>query len=79
MIVVTRLNGHTFAINPDLVARIEANPDTTISLVDGTSYLVTETVDEVIERIADSRARVVASAHDLISGRLAGADEERGA
>lgn len=64
MIVVTRLNDRQFAINPDLIERIHANPDTTLVMVDGAKYIVTESMDEVIERIAGYRARVIALAYD---------------
>lgn len=62
MIVVTRLNRTRFAVNPDLVERIQAAPDTTITLVDGATFVVTETIDEVIEQITRFRARVLATA-----------------
>ncbi|MCY7325077.1 MAG: flagellar FlbD family protein [Microbacteriaceae bacterium] len=65
MIVVTRLNDTQFALNPDLIERINANPDTTIVLVDGARYIVTESLSEVIEMIALYRARVVAIARDM--------------
>jgi flagellar protein FlbD len=63
MIVVTRLNDSRFAINPDLIERIHSNPDTTLVMVDGAKYIVTETMDEVIEAIAQYRARVIAIAY----------------
>jgi flagellar protein FlbD len=59
MIVLTRLNGTRFALNPDLVERADAYPDTTLLMVDGTTYVVTESVDELVERIVDFRARVL--------------------
>ncbi len=55
MITVTRLNGPAFALNPDLIERIEATPDTVIHLVGGTNYVVVESVDEIIHAYA-SRA-----------------------
>ena len=63
MIVVTRLNDSQFAINPDLIERINSNPDTTLVMVDGAKYIVTETMAEVIDRIACYRARVISLAH----------------
>lgn len=63
MIVVTRLNGSRFAVNPDLIERIHASPDTTLILVDGSSYIVVESLDEIIELIAGYRAKVIALAH----------------
>ncbi|MFF1632393.1 flagellar FlbD family protein [Leifsonia sp. NPDC058248] len=65
MIVVTRLNDTQFAVNPDLIERIHASPDTTLVMVDGAKFIVTESMGEVIEKIAAYRARVIALAHDL--------------
>ncbi|MCU1575312.1 MAG: hypothetical protein JWP70_16 [Leifsonia sp.] len=65
MIVVTRLNDSQFAVNPDLIERIHANPDTTLVMVDGAKYIVTESMDDVIGLIASYRARVIALARDL--------------
>ena len=42
VIVVTRLNGTQFAINPDLLQRIDTTPDTILTLVDGTKFIVKE-------------------------------------
>jgi flagellar protein FlbD len=71
MINVTRLNGPPFALNPDLIERIEATPDTVITLVDGAVYVVTESVDELIARIRESKAAVVAMSH-LLENRMNG-------
>ncbi|GAB3044128.1 hypothetical protein GCM10027052_27970 [Parafrigoribacterium mesophilum] len=65
MIVVTRLNDSQFAVNPDLIERIHANPDTTLVMVDGAKYIVTETMDEVIEMIANYRAYVITLARGI--------------
>ena len=65
MIVVTRLNNTRFAVNPDLIERIQSSPDTTLTLVGGTSYIVTETMDEVIEMIAAFRAQVISRARAM--------------
>ncbi|WP_432491087.1 flagellar FlbD family protein [Kineococcus auxinigenes] len=65
MILVTRLNGSVFAVNPDLIQRVEATPDTVITLVDGAKFVVTEPLSEVVERVMAFRARVVATAHSL--------------
>lgn len=61
MIVVTRLNGPRFAVNPDLLQRIESTPDTILTLIDGTKYIVAESLDEVTELVVEYRARVVAT------------------
>jgi flagellar protein FlbD len=75
MIVATRPNHSQFAVNPDLIERIHVNPDTTLVLVDGSIFTVTETMAEVIERIAAYRARVIAIAHGIpesVADRAAG-------
>ena len=69
MIVVTRLNDSHFAINPDLIERITTNPDTTLIMVDGAKYIVTESMCEVIDRISRYRATVIALTHELSSNR----------
>ena len=61
MIALTRLNGTRFAVNSDLIERIDASPDTVLTLVDGTKYLVLETIDQVIDAVRSFRASVVAS------------------
>ncbi|WP_423922003.1 flagellar FlbD family protein [Frigoribacterium sp. 2-23] len=64
MIVVTRLNDSRFAVNPDLIERIHEVPDTTLIMVDGAKYIVTEPMADVIDMIARYRARIVALAYD---------------
>ncbi|WP_417235008.1 flagellar FlbD family protein [Arthrobacter sp.] len=67
MIVVTRLNTSRFAINPDLIERIQENPDTVLIMLNGAKYVVVEPMEEVIELIAQFRARVVSTARTLDS------------
>jgi len=62
MILVTRLNGAPFAVNADLIERVEVTPDTVLSLVDGRKYVVTESAQEVIDRIVAFRAAVLVMA-----------------
>lgn len=59
MIMVTRHNGSVFALNPDLIERVEANPDTVISLVGGTKYVVVENLEEIITAVTAHRADVL--------------------
>ena len=72
MITVTRLTGPAFWLNPDLIERIEATPDTVLHLVGGADYVVVESIDEIVARIRESRAQVIALSH-LIDQRSAGA------
>jgi flagellar protein FlbD len=62
MILLTRLNGDEIYLNPDLIERIEALPDTIVSLVDGKKYVASETPQELISRIVAFRAAVLVSA-----------------
>ena len=66
MITLTRLTGQRFALNPDLIERVEATPDTVISLVDGSRHVVTEDIDTVVERVRRFRASVVALSQTLV-------------
>ncbi|GAB3543488.1 hypothetical protein GCM10027403_37750 [Arthrobacter tecti] len=68
MIVVTRLNDSQFAVNPDLIERIHASPDTTLVLVDGAQFVVRESMDQVIGMIASYRAEIIRLARDLPTG-----------
>ena len=68
MIRVTRLNGEQFALNPDLIERVEAHPDTVAFLVDGTKYVVKETVDEVLQEIREYRAGILATSYEMDRG-----------
>ena len=68
MIRVTRLNGERFALNPDLIERVEGHPDTVAFLVDGTKYVVRETVDEVLQEIREYRAGILATSYEMDRG-----------
>ena len=68
MIRVTRLNGERFALNPDLVERVEGHPDTVVFLVDGTRYIVSESVEEVLVEIREYRASILATAYEMDRG-----------
>lgn len=65
MIVVTRLNGPQFAVNPDLLQRVESTPDTILTLIDGTKYIVEESMEEITQLVVEYRARVIATMVDL--------------
>ena len=65
MILVTRLNGAVFALNPDLVERADCTPDTVITLVDGTKYVISESVPEFIDSVRHYRASLIAQASRL--------------
>ena len=62
MILVTRINGAVFALNPDLVERVDCTPDTVVTLVDGTKYVIAESVPEFIDSVRHYRASLIAQA-----------------
>ena len=59
MIELHRLSARRepFWLNPDLIATIEANPDTVIALTTGAKVVVCDDVDDVVERIRSWRVR----------------------
>ena len=65
MVIVTRLHGASVAVNCDLIERVEAAPETVVTLVDGSRYVVRESVSEIVDKIRAFRASVV-----LLAGRL---------
>ena len=68
MIRLTRLNGEHFVLNAELIQRVEGHPDTVITLLDDTKYVVVETVDEVVHEIRDYRASIQSVAFRMDRG-----------
>ncbi|WP_235522198.1 flagellar FlbD family protein [Cellulomonas sp. Root137] len=62
---MTRLAGGQFGVNPDLIQRIDSAPDTILTLIDGTKYIVAESMPEVIDRIQEQRAQILARAQEI--------------
>jgi flagellar protein FlbD len=65
LILLSRLGGPDFALNPDLIERAEATPDTVVTLVSGNKYVIRQSMDELIELICQNRAEVLAAAAAL--------------
>ncbi|MFC7880085.1 flagellar FlbD family protein [Isoptericola sp. NPDC057391] len=65
MIVLTRYSAERIALNADLVTRVENGPDTRVTLIDGSRYIVSEPMDVVIRLIEEYKARVLALARTL--------------
>ena len=49
MITVTRLNGKPVVVNAEIIRTVEANPDTTIKLLNGDTILVQESLEQVVD------------------------------
>lgn len=65
----------TFVINADLIKRLDEAADTHIELIDGSSYVARETIDEIVNLTRIDRAMVRALADRfLMSGELPGLD-----
>jgi len=62
MIMLTRLNGLPFALNPDLIERAEATPDTVLTLCDGTKLVIGGTVEHLVETVRQYRAGIISLA-----------------
>ncbi|MCL1829502.1 MAG: flagellar FlbD family protein [Oscillospiraceae bacterium] len=59
MILVTRINGvDKFYVNEDKIEFLEATPDTVITLDSGKKFVVMETIDEVIGRMVEYKAKL---------------------
>ncbi len=65
MIMLSRLNGLPFALNPDLLERAEATPDTVLTLCDGTKLVISESVEELVARVRAYRASILSLADSV--------------
>lgn len=57
MIVLTRLDGSRLGINADQIERLDESPATVVTLTNGNSYLVTESLDDVVDKVVEYQAR----------------------
>ena len=55
MIEVSRLDGKVYYVNPHQIEYIECNPDTTLVMLSGKRLVVTESYDQVLEKIVAYR------------------------
>jgi flagellar protein FlbD len=60
MISLTRFHsGERIALNPDLIERIEENPDTVVTMTNGNRYVIAESIDEITDKIRVFRASLL--------------------
>lgn len=57
MIKVTRINDAPLVVNADLIEFVEASPETIICLTTGKKIMVKQTIDEIIDRVADFKRK----------------------
>lgn len=55
MIVLNKIRGQEFILNADLIESVEATPDTRIKLYNGESYLVKNSVAEIVKKTVEYR------------------------
>ena len=51
MIFLTKLGGKQILLNEDMIESVSQNPDTIVMLANGHSYIVQETMDEIMDRV----------------------------
>lgn len=59
MINLTHLNGEAVVVNAELIALIEARPDTILTLTSGQRVTVREPLDDIVERVVTYRRKVL--------------------
>ena len=64
MIQLTRLNDSEFYVNPHQVEFIEKTPDTVITMLSGKKLVVTESIENVIDKIINYRRRMYPGVDD---------------
>jgi flagellar protein FlbD len=77
MVALTRLNGHRFFVNCDLIKYSEAAPDTVLALVNGEKLVVTETPEQVMQAILTYRAEVLRRAWPEAASALSASGAQR--
>jgi len=66
MISLTRFHsGERIAINPDLIERIEENPDTVVTMTNGNRHVIGESIDEITDKIRSFRASLLTLAMNM--------------
>ena len=58
MIKVTGMNNKEFIINSDNIEKIEAVPETLITLMNGNKYIVLETNDEIVDMVIRYKKKI---------------------
>jgi flagellar protein FlbD len=57
MITVTKINNTSITINAEMIEFVETTPDTIITMTNGKKIFVTESVDEIVEKVISYRQR----------------------
>jgi flagellar protein FlbD len=55
MIILTKINKAPIALNADLIEFIEETPDTVVTLTNNDKVVVTESLEQIIEKVVQYR------------------------
>ena len=58
MITITRLDKRVIVLNADIIKTLEATPDTIVTLLNGDTIVVRESVEQVVQRIVEYQRQV---------------------
>ena len=69
MIRLTRLNRTEAILNSDLIEHIEMGADTVVTLTNGSSFVVQENPEQILDKIVDFKRRILGQPRsaDLLS------------
>ena len=59
VIELTKLNGHPFFLNAELIETMDATPDTVILMVTGRKYIVRESVDDIRRKTIEYKREIL--------------------
>ncbi|MFW5648410.1 MAG: flagellar FlbD family protein [Candidatus Alkaliphilus sp. MAG34] len=66
MIKLTRMNKSEFFLNVNLIEIIEETPDTVVTLTNGHKMIVTESAEQIIEKIIEYKRKIYIHDIDII-------------
>ena len=58
MIKLTRLNKQEYYLNSDMIETVEMTPDTVITMLNGKKFIVSESSEEVVDRVVRFRGKI---------------------
>lgn len=65
MIRLTKLNCSSFVLNCDLIEIMESTPDTIITLNNGKKYVVSESIEEVVDKVIKYKSDIFRFKNDI--------------
>lgn len=59
MIKLTGIDNKEFILNADVIERIDELPQSVITLTNARKYIVTETAEEILEKVIEFRRKIL--------------------